>query len=154
MTSRVLTLGIASSKAANSFENELNRMQYPRSLSRPQGRGREYRGDVSIAPIPRAPIQRAPLPQPEESKLEVTPAGLLSRVFSWLRGGAVAPKKLHLTETVALGEKRFVAIIHAEGRKYLVGGGSAGVALLTKLDEPVNSIDVLKLSPELLEATR
>jgi hypothetical protein len=37
-----------------------------------------------------------------------------------------------------LGEKRFVAIIHAHGRKYLVGGGASGVALLTSLDEPAS----------------
>lgn len=153
MNSRALTQGTASVKTGNSFENELNRMQYPRSLSRPQGHGRDYRGDVSIAPVPRTPIHPIS-PHAEESKVEVVPAGLLSRMFSWLRNGAAAPKKLQLTETVALGEKRFVAIIQAEGRKYLVGGGTAGVALLTKLDEPVNSIDGLNLSPELLEATR
>jgi hypothetical protein len=152
MTSRALTQGTASAKTSNSFENELNRMQYPRSLSRPQGHGRDYRGDVSIAPVPRTPIHRVPPPEAEESKPEVAQPGLLSRVFSWLRGGVAAPKKLQLTETVALGEKRFVAIIHAEGRKYLVGGGTAGVALLTRLDEPVKTIDGLSLSPELLEA--
>jgi flagellar biogenesis protein FliO len=64
--------------------------------------------------------------------------GLLGTLFFWLRGGVPARKQLRLVETVPLGEKRFVAIIHAQGRKYLVGGGTSGVALLTSLDEPAS----------------
>ncbi len=64
--------------------------------------------------------------------------GLLSQMFSWFRErlGTASTKELHLTETVQLGEKRFVAIIHVEGRKFLIGGGTGGVNLLTQLDEP------------------
>jgi hypothetical protein len=61
--------------------------------------------------------------------------GLLSRAFSWLRSASVAPKQLRVEDTVSLGEKRFVAIVHAEGRRFLIGGGSAGVSLLKQLDE-------------------
>ena len=59
-------------------------------------------------------------------------------MFSWLREhvGTASAKELHLTETVQLGDKRFVAIIHVEGRKFLIGGGTGGVNLLTQLDEP------------------
>jgi len=64
--------------------------------------------------------------------------GLLGRLISWFRAhvSAANSKELRLTETVQLGEKRFVAIIHVEGRKFLIGGGTAGVNLLTQLDEP------------------
>jgi hypothetical protein len=64
--------------------------------------------------------------------------GLLSRMFSWLRErlSTASTKELQLTETVQLGDKRFVAIIHVEGRKFLIGGGTGGVNLLTQLDEP------------------
>lgn len=64
--------------------------------------------------------------------------GLLGRIFSWFRShvSATSAKELRLAETVQLGEKRFVAIIHVEGRKFLIGGGTAGVNLLTQLDEP------------------
>ncbi len=64
--------------------------------------------------------------------------GILGRIFSWCRDrvGAAATNQLRLTETVSLGEKRFVAIIHVEGRKFLIGGGTGGVNLLTQLDEP------------------
>ncbi|HEX4283547.1 MAG TPA: flagellar biosynthetic protein FliO [Terracidiphilus sp.] len=64
--------------------------------------------------------------------------GLVGRLFSWFRTqvGAGPTKELRLTETVQLGDKRFVAIIHVEGRKFLIGGGTSGVNLLTQLDEP------------------
>jgi hypothetical protein len=181
----------------------------PRALSRPLGRGRDYRCDVAYVPIPRAATRRVPPPEPEEIKPEMPPPicattrrvpppepqefkpempplthattrlvpppepeeikpevpplarattrrvlppepeefkpqmpqGLLGSLFSWLRGGAPARKQLRLVETVPLGEKRFVAIIHAQGRKYLVGGGTSGVALLTSLDEPASHSD-------------
>jgi len=73
------------------------------------------------------------------SRLQAMPqAGFLSRIFSWFREhlGAAASKELRLAETVQLGDKRFVAIIHVEGRKFLIGGGTGGVNLLTQLDEP------------------
>ena len=87
-----------------------------------------------------------PPPEPEEFNPEMPRQGLLGSLFFWLRGGKPARKQLRLVETVPLGEKRFVAIIHAQGRKYLVGGGTSGVALLTSLDEPAsqsNSIAAL-----------
>jgi len=81
-----------------------------------------------------------PAMQPDfASKLQsVAQGGLLSRLFSWFRThvGTGSSKELRLAETVQLGEKRFVAIIHVEGRKFLIGGGTDGVNLLTQLDEP------------------
>ncbi len=64
--------------------------------------------------------------------------GLLGRMFSWFRSrvGSADSRELRLAETVQLGDKRFVAIIHVEGRKFLIGGGTGGVNLLTQLDEP------------------
>ena len=43
-------------------------------------------------------------------------------------------KRLRLTETVSLGEKRFVAILQVDGSSFLIGGGSAGVSLLKQLE--------------------
>jgi flagellar biogenesis protein FliO len=43
-------------------------------------------------------------------------------------------KRLHVSATASLGEKRFVAVIQVDGREFLVGGGSANVALLAQLD--------------------
>jgi Flagellar biosynthesis protein, FliO len=85
-----------------------------------------------------ATTRLVPPPEPEEISPEMPRQGLLGNLFSWLRGRAPARKQLRLVETVPLGEKRFVAIIHAQGRKYLVGGGASGVALLTSLDDPAS----------------
>jgi hypothetical protein len=63
-------------------------------------------------------------------------AGGMMRAFSWLQSkyAMTATKRLRVAETVSLGEKRFVALISVEGREFLIGGGSAGVSLLTALD--------------------
>lgn len=42
-------------------------------------------------------------------------------------------KRLRVSETISLGEKRFVAIVVVEGREFLVGGGVAGMSLLAQL---------------------
>jgi hypothetical protein len=78
---------------------------------------------------------------------------LINRVFSWFRIGSAVPKHLRVSETVALGEKRFVAIVHAEGHKFLIGGSATGVSLLTRLDEQISSADASEISPVLAEAT-
>lgn len=74
----------------------------------------------------------------------------LLRAFGWLRSKCahVTEKQLRVAETVSLGEKRFVAIIHADGRKFLVGGGTQGVALLTTLGESTTAAGV---HPSLVE---
>ncbi len=76
------------------------------------------------------------VPPPNGKHLDTAKPDFLSRALSWLRGDVPPSKQLRLVETVPLGEKRFVAIIHAEGHKYLVGGGASGVVLLTQLDGP------------------
>jgi len=183
------TLGLNSSSNSSRTApaSEPRERTFPPPLSRPLGRGRDYRPDPVSASVFRAATRRVPPtepeefnpempplarattrrvlppepeefkpempplarattrrvlpPEPEEFKPEMPPRGLLGSLFSWLRGGAPARKQLRLVETVPLGEKRFVAIIHAQGRKYLVGGGTSGVALLTSLDEPVSHSD-------------
>lgn len=72
---------------------------------------------------------------PEPLRAPLAPSGLLGRALAWFRTGVTKQSHLRLAETVSLGEKRFVAIIHVEGRKFLIGGGTAGVSLLTQLDE-------------------
>ena len=42
-------------------------------------------------------------------------------------------KRLRVSETISLGEKRFVAIVAVEGREFLIGGGVAGMSLLAQL---------------------
>jgi hypothetical protein len=72
-------------------------------------------------------------------------------LFSWLRSRRVfAEKQLRVSESLSLGEKRFVAILHAEGRKFLIGGGASGVLLLTALEPAqtsANAADLIHLVP-------
>jgi len=44
-------------------------------------------------------------------------------------------KKLHLEESLSLGEHRFLAVVDFSGRKFLIGGGSSDVKLLTELTD-------------------
>lgn len=59
-------------------------------------------------------------------------ASLWRRIFSRVRG---APKQLHLRESLSLGDRRFVAVIEFEGKRFLVGGTSASLSLLARLGE-------------------
>lgn len=63
-------------------------------------------------------------------------ASMLARGWAWLnrKYAASATKQLRVAETISLGEKRFVAVVQVEGRKFLIGGGASGVSLLTHLD--------------------
>ena len=57
----------------------------------------------------------------------------------WLlarRKSQVASRRLRVVETVALGEKRFATLLHVDGEAFLIGGGSAGLSLLARLDSP------------------
>jgi hypothetical protein len=100
-------------------------------------------GTCRIAEVPKRRKKarraaRAKEPQPTfvapSFRIEPQPS-LLGRALSWLRSASAAPKQLRVEDTVSLGEKRFVAILHAEGRKFLIGGGTEGVSLLKQLDE-------------------
>jgi flagellar biogenesis protein FliO len=46
-----------------------------------------------------------------------------------------AHKNLRVCETVSLGEKRFVAVVQVDDERFLIGGSSGAVSLLTRLRE-------------------
>ena len=46
-----------------------------------------------------------------------------------------ARKNLKVCENVSLGEKRFVAFIQVDEERFLIGGSSTSVSLLTRLQE-------------------
>ncbi len=63
-------------------------------------------------------------------------AGLVSRGVEWARQtrrAHVGAKRMRVVETVALGEKRFAAVLQVDGMQFLIGGGAGNVALLTAL---------------------
>lgn len=52
-------------------------------------------------------------------------------------------RRLRLRESLALGEKRFVAVIEFESQQFLIGGGAGSVNLLARLDETADFPEVL-----------
>lgn len=50
-----------------------------------------------------------------------------------------ASRRLNVTETVSLGEKRFVSILCVDGEQFLLGGSSSNVVLLAKLEKSVTA---------------
>lgn len=71
--------------------------------------------------------------------------GVLTRIWSWVQSRYTlsGTKRLRVAEVASLGEKRFVALVTVEGREFLIGGGAAGVSLLTPLGaapEPAEAI--------------
>lgn len=59
----------------------------------------------------------------------------LTRAWSFLHAKykTSTTKRLRVSETISLGEKRFVAIVAVEGREFLIGGGVSGMSLLAQL---------------------
>jgi hypothetical protein len=53
--------------------------------------------------------------------------------FLQVRYKTSTTKRLRVSETISLGEKRFVAIVAVEGREFLIGGGVSGMSLLAQL---------------------
>ena len=61
------------------------------------------------------------------------------RIYRWVKSlrrlAERRPRRLRLCESLALGERRFVAVIEFERRRFLVGGAGQSLVLLTKLDD-------------------
>jgi flagellar biogenesis protein FliO len=45
-------------------------------------------------------------------------------------------RRLQLSETLSLGEKRFLAVVQFQHQEFLVGGTGNSIALLARLDAP------------------
>jgi flagellar biogenesis protein FliO len=68
----------------------------------------------------------------------------LARILHWLaahgRSWRSHPsRQLHLRETLALGERRFIAVVEFERQKFLIAGTGSSVAMLTALPSPETS---------------
>ncbi len=100
----------------------------------------DYLGELGFAAIRKQKLQE--VPRTKHSHPTPDSGSMVKRVLSWLNGNCSTPKRLRVIETVTLGDKRLVAVIQAEGRRFLVGGGPSGVSLLTALDqEPVHEFE-------------
>jgi flagellar biogenesis protein FliO len=58
--------------------------------------------------------------------------GIAARV---LRLGRREPRRLRLCESLPLGDRRFVAVVEFDRSRFLVGGTSASLALLARLED-------------------
>jgi hypothetical protein len=89
-----------------------------------------------------------PVERVEEKKAPAQPLanGLLSRGWAWLKKNNkfTVTKQMRVAETISLGEKRFVSVIHVDGQKFLIGGGAQGVTLLTELSTSQSTADALQ----------
>jgi hypothetical protein len=57
-----------------------------------------------------------------------------------LRFSRRAPRRLRLCESLPLGERRFVAVVEFERSRFLVGGTSASLVLLARLETATDKI--------------
>lgn len=94
-------------------------------------------------PEPQPVLQAAPENAPAQPRIA---DGLLIRGWAWLKKNNKfsAARQLRVAETISLGEKRFVSVIHIDGQKFLIGGGSQGVTLLTQLGSAQAGSDPLQ----------
>lgn len=80
-------------------------------------------GDLSCEPISRS----------AESAAFVLLKRLRNLWSQLLTAGRRAPRRLRLCESLALGDRRFVAVIEFENSRFLVGGTAASLVLLDRL---------------------
>ena len=125
---------IPSVRTTGQAEPEGEPIQYASGVRRTHISYPDYTSQQRPELLRKQNIRRVPPPEHFQKRLGAH-RGLLGRIVGWLRGGIANEKKLRVIETVPLGEKRMVAIVEAEGRRFLVGCGSNGVSLLTSLKE-------------------
>ena len=134
MNSQFSARRIPSLRTFGLAEQESEAMQYASAVRRTHISYPDYTGVQQPELLRKQNVRRIPPPKHLQQRVGA-PKGLLGRIFARLRGGMAAEKKLRVIETVPLGEKRMVAIVEAEGQRFLVGCGSNGVSLLTSLKE-------------------
>jgi hypothetical protein len=65
----------------------------------------------------------------------------LTRAWQWVQARSKTTRrtrKLRVCESAQLGEKRFVALIQADGQRFLIGGTSTSISLLATLPSRKN----------------
>lgn len=68
-----------------------------------------------------------------------TAAGYLRSGWQWMqraRAAQSADRRLRVTETVSLGDKRFISIVQVDQAQFLIGSSATSVQLLAQLGPP------------------
>ncbi len=71
------------------------------------------------------------------------PGSLWGRAWRWLVGLSRGPrqvKRLRLSETLQLGERRFLAVVEFERQRFLIGGTASSIAMLGELKNGTSQI--------------
>jgi hypothetical protein len=119
----------------------------PRAVGSPLTPGGSLARKVEAQPEeavkPAQPVEPVEAPKAPAQPLS---NGLLSRGWTWLKKNNkfTVTKQMRVAETISLGEKRFVSVIHVDGQKFLIGGGAQGVTLLTQLGTTQATADALQ----------
>ena len=115
----------------------------PRAVGSPLTAGASLNKKQEVKP--EEVIKPAPAEE-ENTTAPQRPNGLLSRGWAWLKKNNkfTVTKQMRVAETISLGEKRFVSVIHVDGQKFLIGGGAQGVTLLTELSKSQSTADALQ----------
>jgi flagellar biogenesis protein FliO len=87
--------------------------------------------------------QENPIPRLELHLSTIIEQGLagLTRAWRWVQARSKTTRrsrKLRVCESAQLGEKRFVALIQADGQRFLIGGTSTSISLLATLPSRKN----------------
>lgn len=64
---------------------------------------------------------------------------MFTLLAAWVQKGVGrrrSARRLRLSETLSLGEKRFLAVVQFHQQEFLVGGTGNSIALLARLDAP------------------
>ena len=67
-------------------------------------------------------------------------AAILGHILAMATGHR-PERRLHLCETLSLGEKRFIAVVEYGRQKFLLAGTPQNISLLKSLDESVRATD-------------
>lgn len=95
-------------------------------------------------------IQPQPFQVPSARNAEApvhVSSSLIATILRWIKTKQFTrsnTKRLQVTSSVSLGEKRFVAVVQVDGLQFLVGGGGSNVSLLAQLDKKESFSEVLQ----------
>lgn len=92
----------------------------------------------SLFEIDPLPLAGEPLSLPRVGHWSQSLLQKISSAATWVTERARAQqarKNLRVCENVSLGDKRFVAVVQVDEKRFLIGGSSSAVSLLARLPE-------------------
>jgi flagellar biogenesis protein FliO len=95
-----------------------------------------FQNSVTSSPSPGPRFCATPIGRPPSSILRILTRSL-SQIWLWIKERQVSrcgTKRLQVSESVSLGDKRFVAVIEVDGLQFLIGGGPSNISMLAQLN--------------------